>query len=192
VIEGLLRVTSGVVVFSPDRAEEARAHGLALVAFMAAPRELAAEGAYARVALRADAYASDEETLALAIAFAAHERRDDRARGPLRLTYLGSLGEYRPPRSPPIGGAVNVGSELFAGRMEDCGICLRQGPHSDQNTVARRHARFERIPSGVRVTDLRSTNGTWVRGARVEVAEALPGEEIAIACTHRLRVDGVP
>jgi hypothetical protein len=188
----LLRVTEGVVVFSPDREEEARARGLPLVAFMPVEGSMFADAAPDAVGLRADAYASDERSLALAIAFCKREKREERTAGPLRLTYLGSLGETRPPRSPPIGGSVPLSDSFFVGRMEDCAICLRQGAHSDQNTVARRHARFERTASGARVTDLRSTNGTWVRGARIEVADVVPGEEVAIAWTHRLRLDGAP
>src|SRR5215831_17254627 len=67
----LLHVTDGVVVFSPDREEEARAFGVPMVAYMPVENEMVAEGAYDAVAVRADAYASDEATLAAAVACAA-------------------------------------------------------------------------------------------------------------------------
>jgi pSer/pThr/pTyr-binding forkhead associated (FHA) protein len=40
------------------------------------------------------------------------------------------------------------------------------------------------------VTDSRSTNGTWINGQRMAEADVVVGDEIAIACTHRFRLDG--
>jgi hypothetical protein len=45
--------------------------------------------------------------------------------------------------------------------------------------ISRRHARIERDGSGWRVVDLRSTNGTWVNGKRVEAAPISEGDEVA-------------
>jgi len=199
-MSGILRVTSGVVVFSPDQAAEATARaaefGSPLIAFMpiVTPFEgwFVADGAYDYVGLRADAYASDRVTLASALDFVKNERRAQRSDGALRLTYLGSLGEEKPPDGPPIGGSIPLEDTVMVGRQPSCAICLRQGAHSDENTVARLHCRIERTTHGAKVTDLKSTNGTWLRGKRIEVALAEPGDEIAVACTHRLRVDGAP
>lgn len=192
-----IHVQQGVVVFPPELAEEALAEAKAQraprVAYMQADHDLlVAAGAYAHVAVLADAYASDEASVAAAVAYAAAERREARSRGPLRLTYLGSLGQLRPPTAPPIGGAVPIHGATRIGRLPSCEIVLRSGPHSDQNTVARVHASVEPSPGGLRVLDLSSTNGTWVGGRRVRDIEVQPGEEIAIACTHRFRVDGEP
>jgi hypothetical protein len=188
-------------VFSPDRAEEARRTaaelGAPLVAFMpvvtVVPNWWMADGAEEQVALRADAYASDDASLEEAIAFAASEERKERLRGPLRLTYLGSLGEVRPRTAPPVGGSVPLDDvPPVLGRGDPCAMCFRTGGHSDQNRVARQHARVERIPTGARVSDLKSTNGTWVNGLRISSVEVVPGDEIAVACTHRIRLDGAP
>jgi hypothetical protein len=199
-MHGVLIESSGAIVFSPDRADEARSQadqrGMPLVAFMpvvtTAPGWIVADGAYDRVSVTADAYASDEQMLADAISFVSKQPPAERARGPLRVTYLGSLGERRPPDGLPIGGSLPLDRPLSIGRAPRCEICLRQGGHSDQNTVARLHARIEKSPMGARIIDARSTNGTWVRGQRVDMAVIAPGDELAIACTHRFRLDGQP
>lgn len=79
---------------------------------------------------------------------------------------------------------------LQLGRSPDADLCLRQGGHSDENTVARRHAVVERTVDGVRACDLSSTRGTFLRGQKIAAAPLLPGEELAIAGTHRVRLDG--
>jgi hypothetical protein len=194
----LFEMREGVLVFSPERAAEARAHGGPSVAFMPVVTRLAgwmvADGAYDHVAVFADAYASDDETLAAAIAFVRSEDRDARRRGPLRLTSLGTLGEWRPRDAPPIGSALEIAGHIgrmVIGRSPSASINLRQGGHSDQNTVARIHAIIEKAADGLLVTDAKSTNGTWLNGRRIESsASASVGDEIAIACTHRFRIDG--
>ncbi|HEY8207563.1 MAG TPA: FHA domain-containing protein, partial [Myxococcaceae bacterium] len=77
-------------------------------------------------------------------------------------------------------------------RSSDCDVRLRQGPHSDQCSVARHHARLERTDQGAVVRDLGSMNGVYVRGQRVREAALVPGDEIAICGTLRLRLDGAP
>ncbi|HEY1957772.1 MAG TPA: FHA domain-containing protein [Polyangiaceae bacterium] len=137
--------------------------------------------------LRADAYASDVGSFAQAVAFV---RRTRGAHPGPRLTYLGSLGERRPPLAPSLGTSFDIAPEILIGRMERCTICLRQGWHSDQNTVARLHARIERVGDAVRLFDLRSTNGTTVNGERVtERRDLVPGDEIAVAWSHRFLFD---
>jgi len=143
-------------------------------------------------AVLADAYSGDKPALVEAVRFALDEHREQRSKGALRITWLGSLGEERPAASPPIGTSVALVQTLLVGRSATTGLCLRHGPHSDQNTVARLHARFERTPTGATVEDLGSTNGTWLAGRRVEKAELRVGDEVAVAGTHRLRLDGDP
>jgi len=190
----LLEAREGVLVFTPDRADEAEVHPGPSVAYMPVVTRqdgwFVADGAYDHVTVFADAYASDDEMLAAAVAFVRSEDRDGRHRGPLRLTYLGSLGERSPPTAPPIGGAVAINGRTVIGRAPTSAIILRQGPHSDQNTVARIHAILEPTAQGVLVTDAKSTNGTWLGGQRIESGEAAIGDQIAIACTHRFRIDG--
>ncbi|MEM9115398.1 MAG: sigma 54-interacting transcriptional regulator [Myxococcota bacterium] len=59
---------------------------------------------------------------------------------------------------------------VTVGKMEDCDLVLRDA------TVSRRHLRIARQPDGSwRITDLDSTNGTKVRGARIREAELQAG-----------------
>ena len=54
------------------------------------------------------------------------------------------------------------------------------GPLSDLPGISRRHARVERMGSGVRIVDLDSHNGTWVNGARVRAASLDDGDVIRL------------
>jgi FHA domain len=196
-----------VVVFAPARLGEARACALGepyrsaplpMVAFVAAAVgwDLVTTEAVAAVGVRADAYAGDVASLADAVRWVLDPAASaERAReGPLRITYLGSLGEPCPPLAPRIGGSVplgEIGATLLVGRDETrCGVCLRQGPHSDQNTVGPKHATFERSAGGATVKDRRTTNGTYVHGESILEMELAPGDEVAVAWSHRLRLDG--
>ncbi|MFO0740008.1 MAG: FHA domain-containing protein [Labilithrix sp.] len=180
-------IMDGVVVFTPERDAEAR--------------ELARRGArdldLPRVALwrassssgsrppvpalfGADAYASQESALPAAIAWVKAEDRSGRARGPWRVVYLGSLGEEPVVRDTPVGKTVVLGAEpILIGRLESCAICLRQGPHSDQNTVARANTKVELVNGRPIITDLQSTNGTRVHD-----------RELAVGLGQHLRLDG--
>jgi hypothetical protein len=200
--ETMAAADADVIACSLARVREAEAaaaaraapEGIPIVLCLAAARgmQLVAPAAIAAVAVRASAYASDPSSLAAAVRYARFDSSAARRHGDLRLTYLGSLGEPRPRDAPQIGESVRIGASLFIGRGDE-GICLRQGAHSDQNTVARRHARIEPltgVADRVRVTDCQSTNGTWIAGARIDVAELRSGDELAIAWSHRFRLDG--
>ena len=57
----------------------------------------------------------------------------------------------------------------------------------DDATASHLHAMFERFPAGWCVTDLGSSNGTWVNGRRVMEAEVAPGDELQLGgCALRL------
>ena len=62
--------------------------------------------------------------------------------------------------------------DTVAGRDESADLVLASP------TVSRRHARFERIASVVRVHDLESRNGTFVNGERVTSRELGHGDEL--------------
>ena len=47
-----------------------------------------------------------------------------------------------------------------------------------EGSVSSRHARLERTARGWRLTDLQSTNGTFVNGRRIQSAELKPGDRI--------------
>ena len=68
-----------------------------------------------------------------------------------------------------------------AGRSGDCAIFL------PDVTVSREHARFSVDPSGLSLTDLGSTNGTYVNGARLDAGQLAEGDELMIGKYH-LRV----
>jgi len=156
--------------------------------------ELLSHAAIKAARLRADAYCCDAESLSQAFEYAASGRARAIHEGPLRLAYVGSLGTFRPGGAPRIGHGpelpVAVADSVFIGRMAECEICLRTGPHSDQNLVARRHARVQRTETGARITDLGSTNGTFLNGEPIQSADLRPGDELAIAWVHRVRLVG--
>lgn len=65
-----------------------------------------------------------------------------------------------------------------AGRGGECGIFLADV------TVSREHARFSVDASGMSVTDLASTNGTYVNGTRHEAGKLAEGDELMIGKFH--------
>ncbi|HSJ71584.1 MAG TPA: FHA domain-containing protein [Acidimicrobiia bacterium] len=68
-----------------------------------------------------------------------------------------------------------------AGRSGDCDIFLADV------TVSREHARFSVDAHGLSMTDLGSTNGTYVNGRRHEAGRLFEGDELLIGKFH-LRV----
>ena len=71
----------------------------------------------------------------------------------------------------PVGGVVEIGREAS-------GIALA----GDAN-ASRRHANVAPGPGGLQVTDLGSTNGTYVDGARVQSAIVRPGSTVRVGGT---------
>lgn len=65
-----------------------------------------------------------------------------------------------------------------AGRGGECAIFLADV------TVSREHARFSVDASGLSVTDLASTNGTYVNGSRHEAGKLSEGDELMIGKFH--------
>lgn len=177
----MLELREGVVVFAPERAAEA----LELARASSRGRELEPPRvAFAKAEWRryddvfADAYASTEQMLEEAIAFARAEDRAQRALGPRRVVYVGAIGDG--PTRVAIGKTIVLGPQpIFLGRQESCDFCLRQGGHSDQNTLARLNTRIVLVGNRVGVADMGSTNGTWFRDG-----------EICVGYGQRLRVEG--
>jgi hypothetical protein len=92
-------------------------------------------------------------------------------------------GDVRPSLLLPDGSAQPIGhSPLVIGRLPECGVVL-----SDTN-VSRRHAQVALDDGDVVVTDLGSTNGTFLNGRRVTRATVRPGDELTIGAS-RLRVE---
>lgn len=72
------------------------------------------------------------------------------------------------------GGAVPVSARITVGRLPDNDVPL------DDLLVSRYHAELRRDPSGWRITDLGSGNGTFVNGVRVQSAPVTPRDVIGI------------
>lgn len=66
------------------------------------------------------------------------------------------------------------GDTLTIGRSPSCDVVL------DSDRVSRQHAVLQRKGSRMLVRDLHSTNGTWIRHARVSSAPVTDGDEIRI------------
>ena len=75
-------------------------------------------------------------------------------------------------RSGTLSVEIVPGRTLVVGRADDCDLPI---PHG---TVSRRHAELRLTESGLLLRDLGSSNGTFVDGARVREAVALPGAQI--------------
>jgi|GEM_PF-5011038 pSer/pThr/pTyr-binding forkhead associated (FHA) protein len=77
---------------------------------------------------------------------------------------------------------VDFGSRphLTVGRAEPADVCV-----ADPG-VSRLHVRFTRESNGLRVIDLRSRNGTWVRGMRITEALLTTGDSVVIGNTSVL------
>ena len=92
-------------------------------------------------------------------------------------------GDVRPTLVLPDGSSLPISrSPIVIGRLPECGVVL-----GDTN-VSRRHAQVALDDGQVVVTDLGSTNGTFVNGRRVTRATVRPGDELSIG-TSRLRVE---
>lgn len=137
------------------------------------------------VGSRADAYAGTARAVGEAIEwFRAGAPRPTRG-----AVYLGSLGTHA--LAIPIGTPAEIGERMVFGRGRSCDLILRHGAHSDQNVCARKHALVERTDAGIVVTDLRSTNGTYVDGALIDAPTvARPSTEVAFAGYFRFLICG--
>jgi FHA domain/Domain of unknown function (DUF1707) len=113
------------------------------------------------VAQRASSRAALRELLADLRArwLVAHAALDHEERPALEMTLILS----RSPRS-----------HLLLGRSRSCDLILATP------AVSRRHALLERTADGWRITDLHSTNGTFVAGARVESARIDVGARLRL------------
>lgn len=75
----------------------------------------------------------------------------------------------------PTGQRVTLGERMLTiGRSTDCDIVLHDG------NVSRRHAEVRALGAGFALTDLGSTNGTTVNGARISEQQLVDGDEIQI------------
>lgn len=182
---------SATVVCSLERADEVDPSSPHIVVLPHVGDGFVAEPLLERSrSVRADGYASCASSLAQALAFVSREDRAERSLGPRRLVWLGPLGTTQPFGAGPIGTAFPIAPGFAIGRSDGCTVCLRQGAHSDQNLVARRHADLEPTTTGALLRDRATTNGTYLRGAMIREAHLVSGDEIDIAGGLRFRLDG--
>lgn len=82
----------------------------------------------------------------------------------------------------PLAGRVFrlEGFPVVLGRRDSCDVYLPDG------SISRRHARLEPQKGGWVVTDLDSTNGTFVNGERVKTKALSPGDIIKLGATRCL------
>lgn len=81
------------------------------------------------------------------------------------------------------GNRTEVSRELIAGREAGCDLML------DEGRCSRKHASLQPAPGGILVTDLGSSNGTFINGSRIEKGIAKAGDELGFD-TARFRVEG--
>lgn len=81
---------------------------------------------------------------------------------------------------------IDVGGEkwLLTEEITVIGRSSKADITVDDAGVSRQHVEFRVTPEGVIITDLSSTNGTFVEGNRVEAATLLDGNEITIGRTR--------
>jgi ABC transport system ATP-binding/permease protein len=73
-------------------------------------------------------------------------------------------------------GPKEGGDEIIVGRVAGCGLPI------DSPLISREHARLIITSDGVWLEDLRSTNGTWVNGRRIDTRILLqPGDRVSFA-----------
>ena len=68
----------------------------------------------------------------------------------------------------------------LAGEVVHIGRGLAAGLHLDDASVSRRHAILVPRPSGARILDDRSSNGTLVNGRRIQQADLCSGDVIVL------------
>jgi hypothetical protein len=100
---------------------------------------------------------------------------------PVRVLFVVTTGEGTPQ-------VLEFGTRPFltVGRSEPADVCV------DDAGVSRVHARFLREAGGIRVMDLGSRNGTWVRGLRVTEALLVTGDCVALGDSTTLLIQAAP
>ena len=91
--------------------------------------------------------------------------------------YLGGVSEPRLIASD--GRTFTIGeSPLIIGRSPQAGVII-----NDSN-FSRQHAEVWRTAEGVAIRDLRSTNGTFVNGHRIDAVSLSPRDDVAVGALH--------
>lgn len=73
------------------------------------------------------------------------------------------------------------------GRRHDCDLCI------PLKLVSRRHCKLSKSSNNVKIRDLKSQNGTFLNGKRIQEAAVTAGDYIGIgSLTFMLQVNGKP
>lgn len=117
------------------------------------------------------------------------ELRVDNSLKPGRFGIASSIKQAEPGRRPgtivmPSGDRIELSDDKnLIGRLADCAIQI-----SDGNT-SRHHAQIHRAGSGFIITDLGSTNGTYVNGVRLTADHRLADGDIVTVGSVSLRFE---
>lgn len=80
----------------------------------------------------------------------------------------------RDPRTRVEGDVISKG-RLLVGRAESCDVII------DSDSISAIHAVIEVFADSAKIYDMNSTNGTWVGGKKVVVADLRPGDSFSLA-----------
>lgn len=112
----------------------------------------------------------------------------EQAAGELEVTATRTRGAAAPATgvvATPEHPIIDVGGEKWL--LTEEVTVLGRGSEADiavnDTGVSRRHVEFRITPAGVILTDLGSTNGTFVEGQRVEAATLVDGNQVVIGRT---------
>lgn len=79
---------------------------------------------------------------------------------------------------------IALAGSMLLGRSKECDICI------PATHLSRKHAKFTVMGHSLTVEDLKSSNGTFVNGARIEYVTLKYGDEVGFD-TLKFRVEGV-
>jgi pSer/pThr/pTyr-binding forkhead associated (FHA) protein len=91
-----------------------------------------------------------------------------------------SAGPVEPGRYIEVQGSDRALLIALGGEAMHIGRGLAADLHLDESSVSRRHAILVSRPSGARILDDRSSNGTFVNGRRVQQADLRNGDVIVL------------
>ena len=117
------------------------------------------------------------------------ELQVDNSLKPGRFGISSALKQAEPGQRPgtivmPSGDRIELGDgKNLIGRLADCRVVISDG------SASRHHAQIHRVGSGFVITDLGSTNGTFVNGARLAADHRLADGDIVTVGTVSLRFE---
>ncbi|SDA60304.1 FHA domain protein [Butyrivibrio sp. INlla18] len=102
--------------------------------------------------------------------FNEEESRDEQEVNKIILEYEGGLGHFK---------FVDAADEFVIGKSDEC-----NGIVNISGAISRRHCVIQKTPECIQISDLGSTNGTWLNGEKLEpnnMHQIHAGDELKIA-----------